>query len=474
MKKIEKKCLPEYFDAVKARRKTFEIRRDDADYQEGDILELCEWDGGEYTGNRITREITYVLRDCPEYGLMPGYCVIAIQPIGWKNKKEREINMIKQVKFKELETNDIHGGILLDNGDLICGCCGGIFEADEKGETWELLKEYDNWVSLDDEIIGDDWEDEEDIITVKHVNIENDIQNALDKHKYLFSEYDGYQFYMEAPASYNDQLDNADIAKIIENEDPEEEFYDFLDNVWSGAVEDEYYSLESSIEKDLQKAGINADNLRDKIDEYVREKLTINPPYSYYKAQMVNVTIIMDTGDANYDYSINKPPFVEKSGLAWLASTQGYSLTDMNNAMDQDDNSIQSAFIRSVKTEIAECPSDIPAVTFLVKMSFGDLLELNRRIKGREQNGVIYDATKRPDCGTFHIGKETMTGLFDFVTGGGSLLEIKLEKDIDIPIKFIRSATPDVNNCQGIRWCVGDVYGMCGSAWKETAGQIRD
>lgn len=83
MKKINKKCLPEYYQAVRKRTKTFEIRKDDSDYEVGDILELHEWDGEEYTGHKIAREITYILRDCPEYGLAEGFCILAIQPIGW-------------------------------------------------------------------------------------------------------------------------------------------------------------------------------------------------------------------------------------------------------------------------------------------------------------------------------------------------------------------------------------------------------
>ena len=83
MKKIKKKCLPEYYQAVRKRTKTFEIRKDDADYEVGDILELQEWDGEKYTGHKMAREITYILRDCPEYGLQPGFCILAIQPPGW-------------------------------------------------------------------------------------------------------------------------------------------------------------------------------------------------------------------------------------------------------------------------------------------------------------------------------------------------------------------------------------------------------
>ena len=82
---IEKKILPGYFEEVKSKRKTFEIRRDEDNVQPGDFLKLREWDGDGYTGRFVLRKVTYVLRDAPEYGLMDGYCIIAIQPFRWEN-----------------------------------------------------------------------------------------------------------------------------------------------------------------------------------------------------------------------------------------------------------------------------------------------------------------------------------------------------------------------------------------------------
>lgn len=82
-KHVRKKLLPEYYEAVRLRIKTFELRKDEDDIQPGDVLELYEWDGQQYTGHKLTREVTYVLRDCPQYGLADGYCIIGIMPIGW-------------------------------------------------------------------------------------------------------------------------------------------------------------------------------------------------------------------------------------------------------------------------------------------------------------------------------------------------------------------------------------------------------
>lgn len=38
---------------------------------------------------------------------------------------------MKQVKIFDIENQLIHGGILLENGDIICGCCGGLIPKDE-------------------------------------------------------------------------------------------------------------------------------------------------------------------------------------------------------------------------------------------------------------------------------------------------------------------------------------------------------
>nr|DAI75191.1 MAG TPA: activating signal cointegrator [Caudoviricetes sp.] len=75
---VEKKILPEYFNEVIHERKKFEIRKDEDDLQIGDSVILREWDGEKYTGRETGRRIVYILRDAPEYGLMPGYVIF-----GW-------------------------------------------------------------------------------------------------------------------------------------------------------------------------------------------------------------------------------------------------------------------------------------------------------------------------------------------------------------------------------------------------------
>lgn len=71
--------------------------------------------------------------------------------------------MAKQVTFLDLEDEPYtkYGGIMLDNGDVICACCGGLYEAAQHNKTWKLLKEF-GWYNLDNEILKNEYRKEID------------------------------------------------------------------------------------------------------------------------------------------------------------------------------------------------------------------------------------------------------------------------------------------------------------------------
>lgn len=69
------KIHPQYFKAVWDGTKTFEIRKNDRNYQVGDILHLAEYEDGEYTRRFATREVTYIT----DYAQQEGYVVMAIK-----------------------------------------------------------------------------------------------------------------------------------------------------------------------------------------------------------------------------------------------------------------------------------------------------------------------------------------------------------------------------------------------------------
>ncbi|MFD1485377.1 DUF3850 domain-containing protein [Lacticaseibacillus baoqingensis] len=74
-KKIDLKIMPEYFDPVARRVKTFEIRKNDRDYQVGDVLRLREFDGVSYTGRLVRVIVTYIT----DYAQRDGYVVMSIR-----------------------------------------------------------------------------------------------------------------------------------------------------------------------------------------------------------------------------------------------------------------------------------------------------------------------------------------------------------------------------------------------------------
>lgn len=82
------KCWPGPFENILQGWKTFEFRKDDREggYQQGDILDIAEWDpayfdgkGGE-TERALIKAVSYVLRG-PDFGVPVGYCVMALAEV---------------------------------------------------------------------------------------------------------------------------------------------------------------------------------------------------------------------------------------------------------------------------------------------------------------------------------------------------------------------------------------------------------
>ena len=67
---------------------------------------------------------------------------------------------MKQVKFYDRENDTVLGGILTDEGDIICGCCGGLIEADDIGDDdgslFTILETYKTWLDISEVIIGEE------------------------------------------------------------------------------------------------------------------------------------------------------------------------------------------------------------------------------------------------------------------------------------------------------------------------------
>lgn len=80
------KTWPLYFAAVWRGQKQFEVRKNDRNFQKGDVLILEEWDPDtkEYCGRSVRAIVTYVLENSEDFNFMaPGFCVMSIQVVDW-------------------------------------------------------------------------------------------------------------------------------------------------------------------------------------------------------------------------------------------------------------------------------------------------------------------------------------------------------------------------------------------------------
>jgi len=80
----ELKTWPQYYNRVADGQKTFEVRKNDRDFQVGDELVLVYYNPEEPRpmeyGMTLKAKVTYILYG-GQFGIEPGYCVMAIELI---------------------------------------------------------------------------------------------------------------------------------------------------------------------------------------------------------------------------------------------------------------------------------------------------------------------------------------------------------------------------------------------------------
>lgn len=313
---------------------------------------------------------------------------------------------------------------------------------------------------------------------------EADIVNAIEVSRNIYLAKDENGCYCgEIYADYRDEMQDKTACEILESKNPRDAFYDKLFEVYEETELDYKNEIEEEIKSYLED-NIYQDGLDDEQEEFLHDWITENVYFKYpddhYLKQDFYVNIMMDTGDGNYDYTLNAhypcwyggrrgEAMDDKASLVWLAKQQGYTKGQLRKALDDGDMANPKGFLESVRVEVANMASHMQTLTFLVKMDLEMLMKINRMLQIREEGGHMYDNTKYPDCGYIILDKSVMCGLFDPWQGGGSVLEIQLDKDVKIPIKYIRSCLPD----GGDGYSISEVYGMCGSAWRDVLKEVH-
>lgn len=77
-----------FFADAAAGIKPFTLRKNDRNYQVGDILEKMEFDDGKYTGRTLRQEVIYKLEEYT--GLVDGYCILGVKNLEMVEKEETE------------------------------------------------------------------------------------------------------------------------------------------------------------------------------------------------------------------------------------------------------------------------------------------------------------------------------------------------------------------------------------------------
>ena len=111
----ELKIAPEYFGPVAYGTKSFEIRKNDRDFQVDDILLLKEFDG-KYTGRETAMQVSYIT----DYEQKDGYVVLAIKVIPKSFVEFLSMTDKEEDVFKEIITHmHLYG---LSNRDMANTC----------------------------------------------------------------------------------------------------------------------------------------------------------------------------------------------------------------------------------------------------------------------------------------------------------------------------------------------------------------
>lgn len=218
----------------------------------------------------------------------------------------------------------------------------------------------------------------------------------------------------------------------------------------------------------LEEAGIQPHDM-DRYEagrEYVMGNYDISPPCDELIGQEAKVNILLGTPEeANLDFSsihdmslgMADPDVADEdvrdNALTWLTEQQGYDYDSLADAVDCQQNRGFSAcmdmfgpFLASASSELNNFSNVMGTVTVLTRMPIADIPKLN---------APGYQIT---------VPEGSTVGIFAPWIGGGSMLNIELEKPLAIPSEMIFETQIEGVRCDA--YTVNQVYGLADEAWK--------
>ena len=292
---------------------------------------------------------------------------------------------------------------------------------------------------------------------------------------YSYAKQEDGNYHFEIYTDYRDEIEDSTAQEILEESNPKdallEKLFDWYQEAELNIIDD---LVEEFNKKTDPKLVREANNIEDgNLDDYMiyeefRDTVYIDYPIDWALGQEFCFNIIVSNGDDNYDFCLNEyivdedgnvDKDADKAGIAWLAKQQGYTLEELVEVLKDEDNVSSNGFLASVSAEINN-GYGCEALTFCVKMTLGKAIALKEKMK-ENPNGAIV------------LNKNVTCGLYDMWSGGGSLLDIACEKDVEIPFENIWKFYIDArrsNSCDSIH----NVYGTNDALWRDYLKEIKD
>ena len=261
----------------------------------------------------------------------------------------------------------------------------------------------------------------------------------------------GAYFTTEICADCRDELSRDALEAMVDSAHPLDEFYAWLDSVYEFEMDEIWDRLATRCAEDL---GLEFETAW----EFITEMVDVQLPIQHYLAQELRVDILVDTGDANLDFSANciAPAWggyapedaPEEASIFWLAKQQGYGREQVVAALRGQETA--SPFLKSLVREVENETSGMNALTFLCTMTLGEWMDIQAEMRNPLRKGAL------------RIDMYAVCGLFDPWSGAGSVLDLEPEHDVVLPMELVHEITPDVCLC---RYGIDEVYGLVGQAW---------
>ena len=303
----------------------------------------------------------------------------------------------------------------------------------------------------------------------------NELVKDYLEENYAWCKKDDGNYHFEIYVDYRDEIDDATAQEILNNDYPNDAL---IEKLWDCYQESEWDIIDNLV--DDFKGKVNPELLEDDdiiedgyiddgdIREEFMDIIYVDYPEDWALEQEFCFNIIVSNGDDNYEFCLNEyivdedgnvNENAEKSGLVWLAKQQGYTLDQVVEILKDGDIAEPKTFLETVLQEVAN-GYGCEALTFCVKMTLGQAIALKEKMESNPNGSIVLD--KRVEC-----------GLFDPWSGGGSVLGIACEKDVEIPFKNIWKFYVDKSRSNQYD-SIHNVYGTDSSLWRDCLKEIKD